>query len=88
MTTIPVTDLKNTSAVSALCRDSDEPILVTKNGRPDFWLVRPEDMERLLAAEERERLYQAVTHSEQQWRAGQATDMRADLAEMRQRYGL
>ena len=29
---IPIRDLKNTGSISQMCRESDEPIFVTKNG--------------------------------------------------------
>lgn len=88
MTSIPVSDLKNTSATVALCQQVDEPILVTKNGHPAMWLVKPEEMQRLRDAAERERLYQTVAHSERQWHDGLATDAAEGISEMRARYGL
>lgn len=88
MTSIPVTELKNTSATLSLCQQADEPILVTKNGRPALWLVSPEEMQRLQDAAGRESLYQAVSHSERQWRDGLATDAATGIELMRERYGL
>ncbi|MBR3313043.1 MAG: type II toxin-antitoxin system Phd/YefM family antitoxin [Atopobiaceae bacterium] len=88
MMTIPMSDLKNTSAVSTLCRESDEPVLVTKHGRPDFWLVRPDEMERLRQAEARDQLYQSIDHSERQWRDGLATEALEGIARVRARHGL
>lgn len=88
MISIPVTDLKNTSAAVALCQESDDPVLVTKNGRPALWLVKPEEMQQLRDAAERERLHQLVAHSERQWRDGLATDAASDIEEMRAKYGL
>ena len=29
---VPIRDLKNTTAISTLCHEDDEPIFVTKNG--------------------------------------------------------
>ena len=88
MTSIPVTEPKNTSATLSLCQQTDDPILVTKNGRPAIWLVNPEEMQRLQDSARREALYQAVTHSERQWHDGLATDAAAGIAEVRKRYGL
>ena len=88
MLSIPVTDLKNTSATLTLCQEADEPILVTKNGRPALWLVKPEEMQQLQDAADRERLYRLVSHSERQWREGQASDALAGIEDMRARYGL
>ena len=88
MISIPVTELKNTSATLSLCQREADPILVTKNGRPALWLVSPEEMQRLQDAAGREALHQAVLHSERQWRNGLATDAAAGVEEMRARYGL
>ena len=88
MISIPVTDLKNTSATVTLCQESDSPVLVTKNGRPALWLVKPEEMQQLQDAAEREHLYRLVAHSERQWRDGLATDVSEDISEMRAKYGL
>ena len=88
MVSIPVTDLKNTSAVTEACLGADEPVLVTKNGRVAFWLVRPDEMERLREAAERERLHERALHSERQWREGRATDAAEGIAKMRARHGL
>ena len=36
---IPIRDLKNTSEISQMCRESDEPIFVTKNGYGDMVIM-------------------------------------------------
>lgn len=36
---IPIRDLKKTSEISLLCRESDEPIFVTKNGYGDMVIM-------------------------------------------------
>jgi PHD/YefM family antitoxin component YafN of YafNO toxin-antitoxin module len=36
---IPIKDLKNTSAISQMCRESREPIYITKNGYGDMVIM-------------------------------------------------
>ncbi len=36
---IPIRDLKNTSEISQMCQESDEPIFITKNGYGDMVLM-------------------------------------------------
>lgn len=36
---IPIRDLKNTSAISEMCKASSEPIFVTKNGYGDMVIM-------------------------------------------------
>ena len=36
---IPIRDLKNTTAVSQKCKETDEPIFITKNGYGDMVLM-------------------------------------------------
>ena len=88
MTSIPVTALKNTSDVTRLCQEQAEPVLVTKNGYPVFYLVKPEEYEALRASALRQQLYELVNHSEQQYRDGKASNASEGLAAMRERHGL
>ncbi len=36
---IPIKDLKNTAAISQMCRDATEPIYITKNGYGDMVIM-------------------------------------------------
>lgn len=36
---IPIKDLKNTSAISLMCREVQEPIYITKNGYSDMVIM-------------------------------------------------
>ena len=36
---IPIRDLKNTSEISQMCKESDEPIYITKNGYGDMVIM-------------------------------------------------
>lgn len=39
---IPIKDLKNTATISELCKNTDEPIFITKNGYGDMVLMNIE----------------------------------------------
>ena len=44
---VPLRDLKNTTAISTLCHENDEPIFVTKNGYGDMVLMSMETYDAL-----------------------------------------
>ena len=43
---IPIRDLKNTSVISQMCHESDEPIFVTKNGYGDMVIMSMKNMKK------------------------------------------
>ena len=45
---VPIRDLKNTTAISTLCHEDEEPIFVTKNGYGDMVLMSMETYEKNL----------------------------------------
>ena len=45
---VPIRDLKNTTAISTLCHEDEEPIFVTKNGYGDMVLMSMETYEKSL----------------------------------------
>ena len=44
---VPIRDLKNTTAISTLCHEDEEPIFVTKNGYGDMVLMSMETYEKI-----------------------------------------
>ena len=42
MRIIPIRDLKNTSEISNLCHQSDDPVFITKNGYGDMVIMSME----------------------------------------------
>lgn len=44
---IPIRDLKNTNEISSKCRNTDEPIFITKNGYGDMVIMSMKVYERL-----------------------------------------
>ena len=82
---IPIKELKNTSSISELCHNSNEPIYVTKNGYGDMVLMSVElfeDMQKKWA------IYSEIATSEEQIKAGKTKDARKSLAAVREKYDL
>jgi PHD/YefM family antitoxin component YafN of YafNO toxin-antitoxin module len=44
----PITELRNTNEISAICHEKDEPIFITKNGYGDLVIMSIETYERQL----------------------------------------
>ena len=87
-TSIPIKDLKSTGKVLELCESEADPVLVTKNGYPAFYLVKPQEMDALRASAAERELYSLVDHSLAQIARGELADAREGLAQMKERYGL
>ncbi|WP_307738801.1 type II toxin-antitoxin system prevent-host-death family antitoxin [uncultured Parolsenella sp.] len=85
---LPITALKNTSAFSESVRNSDGPIIITRNGHEDFAVIRLDDLEALRQESARAHLYQLVSEAEASVAEGRVRDARASQAEARARYGL
>ena len=46
---IPIKELRNTSKISQICHDNEEPIYITKNGYGDMVLMSMETYEKKMA---------------------------------------
>ena len=46
---LPISELKNTSNISKICKESDTPIVITKNGYSDMVLMSVELYEKTFA---------------------------------------
>ena len=82
---IPINKLKNTSKISELCHETDEPIYVTKNGYGDMVIMSMEIYEGIIR---QVNMYRELQISEQQIIEGKTKDARRTLTEMRERYDL
>ena len=52
MQIVPIRDLRNTNEISERCRQSAEPIFITKNGYGDMVIMSMETYERTVAMAE------------------------------------
>lgn len=82
---IPIKDLKNTSEISEMCHNTDEPIYITKNGYGDMVIMSMEIYENVMRQLS---IYRDIEISEKQIESGQVKDARAALTDMRMKYGL
>lgn len=87
-TCMPIKELKNTSAFSEAVAKSDGPIIITRNGREDFVVMRIEDLNALRLEASRARLYRLVGEGESDLAAGRVSDAADAQARLRGRYGL
>ena len=82
---IPIRELKNTNSISELCRSTNEPFFVTKNGYGELVVMSMETYEEQLRRLE---FYQELAISEKQFDEGRIKEARAALSELREKYAL
>lgn len=82
---IPIRDLKDTTAVSMLCKENDEPVFVTKNGYGDMVIMSMETYERTLLVNS---VLEKAEKAEQDILAGRVTNAKSALANLREQYGI
>ena len=64
----PIKDLRNTTEISKLCHENEEPIFITKNGYGDMVVMSMETYEKKLAKAE---LYEKLAKAEEQLKNGE-----------------
>lgn len=64
---VPITDLRKTSEISALCHDTNGPVYITKNGYSDLVIMTVEAYERELFMHE---VAVKLSEAEEQLQAG------------------
>ncbi len=82
---MPIKDLKNTSNISEICHNADEPIYITKNGYGDMVLMSIELFE---ATQKKWNMYSDIELSEKQIEEGKTKNVRKALLAVREKYGL
>ena len=82
---IPIKDLKNTSEISSLCHNTDEPVFVTKNGYGDMVIMSMDVYEKTMFMQE---LYNKLQLAEQQIEDGEVKEAKTALSDLRKKYGL
>lgn len=83
MQIVPIRDLRNTNEISERCKQSQEPIFVTKNGYGDMVVMSMETYERSLAMAE---VYRKLLEAENELADGKMTDGKAAFASLRAKY--
>jgi prevent-host-death family protein len=82
---IPIRDLKNTSEISEICHNSDEPIFITKNGYGDMVIMSMEAYEKTMYMND---IYDKLRAAERSVADGNVTDGFESLKNIREKYGL
>ena len=80
----PIKDLRNTTKISKLCHEIEEPIFITKNGYGNLVVMSIETYEKKLAQVE---LYQKLADAESQIESGeQLLDAEDVFKNLRKKY--
>ncbi|MCL2109539.1 MAG: type II toxin-antitoxin system Phd/YefM family antitoxin [Oscillospiraceae bacterium] len=80
----PITDLRNTTEISELCRSVGEPIFITKNGYGDMVIMSTETYERNFVMAE---ICMKLMKSKKQIENGQFVDFDEAFERLREKYG-
>ncbi len=80
----PITDLRDTNELSALCHASNEPIFITKNGYGDLVIMSMETYEAMLDENELDR---EIAKAETEYRLnGKLLDAREAMGSLRRKH--
>ena len=82
---IPIRDLKNTSAISQMCSESNEPVYITKNGYGDMVVMSMKAYEEKLFMVD---VYAKLAEAERDIQEAKVSDAREGLRTLRDKYGL
>lgn len=82
---IPIRDLKNTSAISQKCHESEEPIFITKNGYGDMVIMSMETYKKKLFMND---VYEKLIEAEEQIKEGKVLDGYESLKNLRKKYNV
>ncbi len=81
---IPIRDLKNTSEISKLCRETKAPIYVTKNGYNDMVIMSTEVYDRIRLYS----VYEKLMEAEADIAEGRTMDAFESVQRLRTKYGI
>lgn len=82
---VPIRDLKNTTAISALCHEDKEPIFVTKNGYGDMVIMSMETYEKSLFLAN---VYEKLDEAKQDMENGRYSSVEEAVARIKEKHGL
>ena len=81
---LPIKDLRDTTKISNLCHESNEPIYITKNGYGDMVLLSMETYENMFS---RIKMYDAIMAGKEQADKEEMIDGAEVMQKMRNKYG-
>ena len=82
---IPIRNLKKTSELSELCRNSKEPVFITKNGYGDMVIMSVETYEKTMLLND---VYHKLAEGESSIRSGDVIDGFDSIKTIRKKHGL
>jgi len=82
---IPIRDLKNTSEISKMCQEANEPIYITKNGYGDMVIMSVKMYEEKLFMLD---VYNKLAAAEAQIAEGKVLDGDSSLKSIREKYNV
>ena len=82
---IPIRDLKKTSELSEMCRQSKEPVFITKNGYGEMVIMSMETYEKTMLVND---IYRKLDEGESSIQSGNIIDGFDSLKIIRQKHGL
>ncbi len=82
---IPIRDLKKTSELSELCRKTNEPVFITKNGYGEMVIMSMDTYEKTMLMND---IYRKVDEAEQSVSKGDLEDGFEALKKARKKYDL
>ena len=82
---IPIRDLKDTTAISQMCNESNETVYITKNGYGDMVIMSMKAYEEKMFMAD---VYAKLAEAEAEVREGKVSDAREGLKVLREKYGL
>ena len=82
---VPIRDLKNTTAISKICHEEEEPIFVTKNGYGDMVLMSMETYEKSLFLAN---VYGKLEEAKDDMRNGRYSSVEDAISRIREKHGL
>ena len=82
---VPIRDLKDTTSISNLCHESQEPVFVTKNGYGDMVIMSMEVYERSMYMSD---IYGKLEEAKQDLKEGRYSSVDDSISRIREKYGL
>ena len=82
---IPIRDLKNTGEISQMCKESDEPIYITKNGYGDMVIMSMEVYKEKMFMLD---VYDKLMAAEEEIKSGKTLDADSSVKNIREKYNV
>ncbi len=82
---IPIRDLKNTSEISQMCKESNEPIYITKNGYGDMVIMSMEVYKEKMFMLD---VYDKLMAAEEEIKSGKTLDADSSIKSIREKYNV